>query len=129
MMSPSSVTLLIESSSHVALFTSTETKMFNIMAIRAVITFLRILTLPRIGLPTTTALLDRAGVSWSGSAPLRSTQAVAVHQDGIGGRGHPVGRRRSRTKQNSALCVAGTDRSLGGRVHAALIQGVVLSEN
>src|SRR5215469_8043412 len=26
--------------------------------------------------------------------PLRSTQAVAMHQDGIGGRGHPVGRCR-----------------------------------
>jgi hypothetical protein len=61
--------------------------------------------------------------------PFRSTQAVAVHQDGIGGRGHPVGRCRSRTKQNSALCVAGTDCGLGGRVHAALMQGVVLSEN
>jgi hypothetical protein len=35
----------------------------------------------------------------------------------------------SRTKQNSALCVAGTDCGLGGRVHAALMQGVVLSEN
>jgi hypothetical protein len=30
---------------------------------------------------------------------------------------------------NSALCVAGTDCGLGGRVHAALMQGVVLSEN
>ena len=35
----------------------------------------------------------------------------------------------SRTKQNSALCVAGTDCGLGGRVHAALMQVVVLSEN
>ena len=34
----------------------------------------------------------------------------------------------SRTTQNSALCVAGTDRGLGGRVHAALMQGVVLPE-
>jgi hypothetical protein len=35
----------------------------------------------------------------------------------------------SRTKQNSALCVAGMDCDLGGRVHAALMQGVALSEN
>jgi hypothetical protein len=35
----------------------------------------------------------------------------------------------SRTKQNSALCVAGTDCGLGGLVHAALMQGVVLPEN
>jgi hypothetical protein len=35
----------------------------------------------------------------------------------------------SRTKQNSALWVAGTDCGFGGRVHAALMQGVVLSEN
>jgi hypothetical protein len=35
----------------------------------------------------------------------------------------------SRTKQNSALCVAGTDCGLGDRVYAALMQGVVLSEN
>jgi len=34
-----------------------------------------------------------------------------------------------RTTQNSALCVAGADCGLGGRVHAALMQGVVLSEN
>ena len=60
--------------------------------------------------------------------PLRSAQAVAVHQDGIGGRGHPLPF-SSRTKQNSAMCVAGTDCGLGGRVHAALMQGVVLSEN
>jgi hypothetical protein len=32
-------------------------------------------------------------------------------------------------EQNSALCVAGTDCGPGGRVHAALMQGVVLSEN
>jgi hypothetical protein len=35
----------------------------------------------------------------------------------------------SRSKQNSALCVAGTDCGIGGRVRAALMQGVVLSEN
>jgi len=34
-----------------------------------------------------------------------------------------------RTTQNSALFVAGADCGLGGRVHAALMQGVVLSEN
>ena len=32
-------------------------------------------------------------------------------------------------EQNSALCVAGTDCGLGGRVHAAWMQVVVLSEN
>jgi hypothetical protein len=35
----------------------------------------------------------------------------------------------SRTKPKLALCVAGTDCGLGGRVHVALMQGVVLSEN
>jgi hypothetical protein len=41
--------------------------------------------------------------------PLGSAQAVAVHQDGIGGRGHPVERCRFRpgTKQNSTLCRPG----------------------
>jgi len=51
-----------------------------------------------------------------------------VHPDGIGGCG-PPGRAlpfSSRTTQNPALCVAGTDCGLGGRVHAALMQGVVL---
>jgi hypothetical protein len=32
-------------------------------------------------------------------------------------------------EQNSALCVAGTDCGLGGRVQTALMQGVMLSEN
>jgi hypothetical protein len=62
--------------------------------------------------------------------PLRSAQAVAVHQDGIGGRS--PGRALPFSpgpKQNSALCVAGTDCGLAGRAHAALMQGVVLSEN
>jgi len=66
-----------------------------------------------------------------GLRPLRSAQAVAVHQDGIGGRGHPIQRFRflPGPSQNLALCVAGTDCRLGGRVHVALMQGVGLSEN
>jgi hypothetical protein len=88
--------------------------------------------------PSTAALRHfTAAAAWRRVAsgdplrPLCSAQAVAVHQDGIGGRGRPVERCRflPGPRKISAQCVAGTDCGLGGRVHAALMQGVVLSKN
>jgi len=75
--------------------------------------------------------VDGGAVLGSAETRVPPHKRLPCTRAGIGGRGHPVRRCRflSRTTQNSALCVAGADCGLGGRVHAALMQGVVLSEN
>jgi hypothetical protein len=63
----------------------------------------------------------RAPATVGGALPENAMERVDIATDQTG---FPDG-----DEQNSALCVAGTDCGLGGRVQTALTQGVVLSEN
>jgi hypothetical protein len=89
---------------------------------------------------------DAVKCRYCGSSLLRRPHGGASHEGaaapslGTSGCRAPGRDRRARspdtafpfsslTKPKLALCVAGTDCGLGGRVHVALMQGVVLSEN